>query len=118
MRLMSFSITTRQARDRTKSVTRRNGWLTARAGDVIQQVEKAMGLKKGEKIVRIHKIRVIGVRREWLRRMVDEPAYGRCEVILEGFPNFTPQEFVDLYCQANKCTPDSLVTRISFEYLD
>lgn len=118
MKLMSFSITTQQARDRVKNVTRRIGWLNLRAGAEIQQVEKAMGLKKGDKVVKIHKIRVTSVRREPLRRMVDEPTYGRCEIILEGFSELTPQEFVDLFCKANKCTPDSLVTRIAFEYLD
>lgn len=118
MKLMSFSITTDQARKRAKTVTRRNGWANARVGDILQQVEKAMGLKAGEKVVRIHKIKITSVCREPLRRMIDEPAYGRCEVILEGFPNLTPQEFVDLYCKANKCTPAKIVARIQFEYLD
>lgn len=86
--------------------------------DILQQVEKAMGLKAGEKVVRIHTIKITNVCREPLRRMVDEAWYGRHEVILEGFPLSTPQEFVDLYCRANKCKPDTIVTRIEFEYLD
>jgi hypothetical protein len=44
---MSFSLTTQQARDKTKDVTRRLGWWFLEPGDIVQQVEKARGLKKG-----------------------------------------------------------------------
>lgn len=56
-RNMSFSITTDQVRNREKNVTRRNGWWFLKSGDIVNAVEKTMGLKKGEKIKRICQIR-------------------------------------------------------------
>jgi len=50
VRNMSFAMTTKQVRNQTKTVTRRFGWWFLKAGDIVQPVEKAMGLKKGEKI--------------------------------------------------------------------
>ena len=58
-RNMSFSLTTGQIRNRTKTVTRRNGWWFLKSGDIVNVVEKAMGSKKGEKIKRICQIRII-----------------------------------------------------------
>ena len=46
---MSFMLTTNQIIDETKDVTRRNGWENLKPGDRLRAVEKAMGLKKGEK---------------------------------------------------------------------
>jgi hypothetical protein len=62
--------------------------------------------------------RFTDLRWEPLRRMIDDPEYGKQEVILEGFPEMTPQQFVDMYCQHNKCTPDKVVHRMAFEYID
>ena len=57
------------------------------------------------------------VSREPLRRMVDEPAYGRQECVREGFPQLTPEQFVAMFCASHKgCTPDTTVTRIEFRY--
>jgi len=39
------------------------------------------------------------------------------DCVLEGFPEMTPAEFVAMYCKANKCNPDKVVTRIEFIYL-
>lgn len=44
--------------------------------------------------------------------------YGRREVIREGFPDLTPAEFVAMYCRHNGCTPETVVTRLAFSYLD
>jgi len=49
-RNMSFMLTTAQYCARTKDVTRRLGWANLKPGDMFNGVEKAMGLKKGEKI--------------------------------------------------------------------
>lgn len=49
MRRMSFSMTTAQMYARNKDVTRRFGWWFLKPGDRVMTVEKAMGLKKGEK---------------------------------------------------------------------
>jgi hypothetical protein len=112
-RNMSFSMTTEQARNKTKTVTRRYGWANLKAGDVIQQVEKAMGLKKGEKPVKIHLIRAVEVTREPLTAIRDYP--NDCE--LEGFPDWTPDQFIDFLTSKSGKSPDELVTRIRFEYI-
>lgn len=117
-RNMSFMLTTEQYKNRTKTVTRRNGWLFAKAGDVYNGCEKCQGLRKGEKIVKLWQHRVINARREALRAMLDDLEYGRAECVKEGFPDWTPQQFVDMYCQHNGVTPDFVITRIEFEYME
>lgn len=116
-RLMSYSLTTAQYRAKMKRVTRRCGWWFLKGGEVLEAVEKAMGLKRGEKVVRLGPFRVVSARGETLRRMTDEPEYGAQEVILEGFPDMTPAEFVAMFCKHNKCTPDKIINRIEIEYL-
>ncbi len=49
---MSFRLTAEQMRARTKTVTRRLGWSSLKPGDIVQPVEKAQGLRKGEKVVK------------------------------------------------------------------
>jgi hypothetical protein len=87
MRNMSFIHTQEQFRNRTKTVTRRCGWLNLKPGELVRGVEKGQGLKKGEKIKPLGLIRVLDVRREPLRRMVDDTDYGFQEVAKEGFEN-------------------------------
>ena len=116
-RNMSFMLTVKQYRDRTKTVTRRNGWAFAKVGDIVNGCEKCQGLKKGEKIVHLGQHRWTNLRWEPLRRMIDDPEYGQREVILEGFPNMTPVEFVEMYCRHNGCSPEDRVHRMEFEYV-
>ena len=52
-RNMSFALTTNQVKKKEKTVTRRCGWWFLKPGDVVNAVEKSMGLKKGEKIARV-----------------------------------------------------------------
>lgn len=111
-RNMSFAMTTKQARAKTKDVTRRFGWWFLEGGDVIQQVEKAMGLKKGEEIKKIHLIRVVSTRAEPLNAITQE------DVIREGFPDWTPQDFIDFLVKCYKCPEDKLINRIEFEYIE
>jgi hypothetical protein len=61
---MSFALTTQQVREQTKDVTRRFGWWFLKPGDKVWAVEKAMGLKAGEKIKRIALIEIVSVRAE------------------------------------------------------
>ena len=68
MRNMSFSMTTEAVRRREKTVTRRLGWWNLQPGTILQAVEKAQGLKKGEHVKPICLIRVVSVTRECLRR--------------------------------------------------
>lgn len=121
-RNLSFALTTAQFLDGSKDVTRRNGWLFLKAGDILCAVEKSQGLGKGGKIKRLGMIRVVDVRREPLRRMTDDPDYGFDETRREGFPmphvKNLPSEFVSFFCASHKgVTPDSVITRIEFERL-
>lgn len=114
---MSFMLTKPQVLDRSKTVTRRLGWWHLIAEEVVRAVEKAMGLKKGEKVKSLAVIRVWGTRKEQLRRMTDDLAYGRAECILEGFPDLTPAEFVAMFCKSHRgCTPETYINRIEFTY--
>lgn len=115
---MSFALTANQYKAKTKTVTRRNGWKHIVIGRVYNGVNKVMGFKKGEKPVIFGRHIPTSSRWEPLRRLIDEPEYGRQEVIKEGFPDWTPEQFVEMYCTHNKCTPETLVNRIEFEYAD
>lgn len=110
-RNMSFQMTTRQYRERSKTVTRRLGWDKVRIGEVLNGVEKCQGLKKGEKQVKLGRHRVVGFRKEPLNAITAE------DVIKEGFPGMTPDEFVAMFCEHNRCPPWQTVNRIEFEYL-
>jgi len=110
-RNMSFAMTTSQVYRREKDVTRRFGWWFLKPGDVVNAVEKAMGLKPGEKIVRICQIRVIDARPEPLNAITKED----CK--REGFPEFEPSDFVGMLTSHYKCEPTKTVNRIEFEYL-
>ena len=110
---MSFALTEEQILNKTKFVTRRNGWDKLMPGDLIQPVRKCMGLKKGEKQVLLGSpIKVVAISSRKLHQI------SKADLILEGFPNMTPEEFIDMYCKANKCTRNKRVNRIQFVYTD
>jgi len=115
-RNMSFAMTTAQYRDGSKDVTRRWAWENAKPGDLIMGVEKAMGLKKGEKMVRLGPAEILSVRRERLDRMITDPAYGAEELRREGYPfGLTdPADFVERLIYKTKKKPSDLITRIEF----
>lgn len=111
MRNMSFSMTTEQIRDHSKTVTRRLGWLFLSRGDLVQPVEKAQGLKKGERVKKIGcPIRIVFVNRERLDVVT------RGDIWCEGFRYLSKPKFISMFCKANRCSPDTIVTRIVFEY--
>ncbi len=112
MRNMSFSMTTAQFHDRSKTVTRRFGWWFLKPGDVVMGVEKSQGLKKGETVVRLGRIRIVSVRKEPL------DAITCVELDLEGLPDTAPREFVALMAHRAKKVPAAPVNRIEYEYLD
>lgn len=118
MRNMSFALTTPQIRARTKSVTRRLGWMDLRPRTELQAIVKGQGLKKGEHPEKICVIRVKSVRREPLMAMLEGSTYGAVEVVKEGFPNMTPRQFVETFCDHHGVTYDKPITRIEFEYVD
>jgi len=128
MRRMSFSITTRQFRERIKTVTRRLGWARVKAGDRLMAIEKGMGLKLGERQVELGVIELVDVRCERL------DAIDQADVIAEGFPDLDPAGFVEMFLRANPRSPDpdapagvkraiattpaTMVTRIEYRYLE
>ena len=118
MKNISFALTTPQIVAQTKDVTRRLGWLTLREGQFVQPVKKCMGLKPGEKIEKIGgPLLAVDVRRERLGAMLLGAVYGLVECRREGFPEMTPEQFVEMFCRTHKgCTPDTVITRIEFTY--
>lgn len=113
MRNMSFMLTTDQVRRREKTVTRRIGWLFLKPGDLVQAVEKGMGLKKGETVTRLAVIRVESCRREPL----DSITADDCR--REGFPEMTPAEFVEMFRRSHgRIEPGEPINRIEFSYVD
>lgn len=113
---MSFALTTDQIIQRQKRVTRRgngNGptWTNLKPGEIFNGVKKAMGLKKGEKIERIAELICVDNRIEPLN------AITQSDVIAEGFPDWTPEQFVEFYCKHNGVDPTANVSRIEFDYL-
>ena len=112
-RLMAVSLTEHQVRARTKTVTRRAGWRMLHAGDQLTLCRKVMGRRHGEPLERIAAVEVVSVRRESLDAIT--PA----DVAAEGFPQWTPTEFVAFFCGTHRgCGPDTEVTRIEWRYLD
>lgn len=118
MRNISFFLTQQQIRDRTKTVTRRQGWAGAKPGERLQGVVKAQGLKPGEKIEKLAVIEVVSNRPEPLNKMERQPEYGKSECVKEGFPEMDGEEFVEMFCEHMKHQPDWPVNRIEFKYVD
>lgn len=112
MMRMSFGLTEAQFVDRTKDVTRRLGWRNARVGQRVRGVQKAMGLKKGEKSHELGVIEFTEVSRERLDAITED------EVRREGFPGKSRGWFIEMFCAAMGCRPDTEVTRIAFVHVD
>ena len=109
---ISFAMTIDQVKNKTKTVTRRQGWKKLRVGEVLQPVEKTMGIKKGESVKKIGGlIRVTRIDRQKLT-LIDQ-----ADVAREGFPDMKPYAFVKMYCRAYKINPAEYCNRIEFEYL-
>jgi hypothetical protein len=114
-RLMAVSLTEKQVRNRTKTVTRRTGWLDLKPGTRLTLCPKVMGRRHGdyvEPLERIVDVEVISVRRE---RLTDITL---ADVLAEGFPEMTRAQFIRFFCDSHKgCTADVMVTRIEWRYL-
>jgi hypothetical protein len=108
---ISFSLTTAQFLNGEKTVTRRLGWKYLKPGQILTAVEKSQGLKKGEKVKRLGTIEILSVRRERLSQI--DPS----DVIKEGFPSYSIDSFVAMFCRHMKCRPSTIVTRIEFKKL-
>jgi hypothetical protein len=112
-RLMSVAYTEQAVRDRTKTVTRREGWRFLKAGDRLTLCQKVQGRKKGAPLVRLAEVQVVRVNRERLYTITAS------EVAHEGFPGMDPVEFVRrFFVDAQGMRPRDPVTRIEWRYLD
>jgi len=108
---MSVALTTPQVIAREKTVTRRNGWLFAKPGDLLVLCRKVQGRKLGEPLDRLVVVEVVDVRRERLDAISPD------ECAREGLPDMAPDEFVDFFCASHKgVEPDSIVSRIEWRY--
>lgn len=110
MRNMSFAMTTAQFKARTKKVTRRFGWWFLKPGDLVCGVEKCMGLKKGEKVNRLSIIEIVSTRAEQLNMITHE------DVVLEGFPDWTPEQFIQMLVDHYHVSREQVVNRIEYRY--
>jgi hypothetical protein len=117
MRNMSFSKTTEQFKE-DKDITRRLGWKKLKPGERFMGIEKGQGLKKGEKVVRLGERVCVSNIMEPVNAIIRRPYRDnnpRSECEREGFPTLSPEEFVQMFCMMNKCTPDWLIQRIEFK---
>lgn len=112
MRSISFMLTKRQFLDRSKTVTRRLGWWDVKPGQRLRAVEKSMGLAKGQRQVGLGVIEIKSTRAEILNTI------DQSEVIREGFPDLTPEQFVEFFVRSAACAPDATVNRIEFTILE
>ena len=112
MRRMSFAMTTDQIRKGTKTVTRRFGWWFLKPGDVVLPVEKSRCVRNYDLRVLRGPLRVVSVRKEPLDSIPTD------DCAREGYPEFSPQDFVDMLCGHYRCMADKECNRIEFEYTD
>ena len=113
MKRISFALTTAQILGQTKTVTRRMAWAKLKPGDRLQPIYKGMGLPKGSKQRLLNgPIEIISVRKEPLNTITQD------DVISEGFPEWTPNDFIDFLCKKHKIPSCTIVNRIEFRYLD
>ena len=131
-RLMSVAMTTDAVIERRKTVTRRKGWWLdkngrrlLKPGDTLTLCRKVQGRKPGEPIERLAEVEVFSVRREPLCAVAGPMTYDERgnlifpELIAEGFPGMTPNEFMLRYfVDAQGIGVMDDVTRIEWRYLD
>jgi hypothetical protein len=112
-RLLSVSLTESAVVSRTKTVTRRKGWLFLKPGDRLTLCRKVMGRKPGEPLVRLAEVEVVSVDREPLHGI----AWHDGDTAREGLPLMTPVQFVRFFIAHMGGDPDQVVTRIEWRYL-
>lgn len=117
MRRMSFAATPKQMWAGLKTVTRRDPktWVNLQPGDRLLAVERAMGLKRGERQVPIGVIEIVSNRVERAIDLDDE------DVEREGFPGMTAEDFLaevwgELH--AGQVDPETKMRRIEFRHVE
>lgn len=117
---MSFGLTKEAVRRQEKIVTRRMGWGRLKPGDLFVPVEQVMGLKKGEKHVVLWPLcRCVRNRPQSLDLLLQPyfAEYAALEMIREGFPELSPEEFVAMFTRAMRCPAYEVLNRIEFGYV-
>jgi len=112
---MSVALTKQAVVERRKTVTRRLGWQYLKPGDTLTLCAKTRGRKPGEPLVRLAEVEVVDVRREPLWEITANPA----DVAREGFPDWSPHEFMAFFCHHMhvELWGDPMVIRIEWRYL-
>lgn len=117
---MSFNMTTQSIIERRKTVTRRLGWLNAKPGDRVLAVDR---LRTKEAKV-LGTIEFVDVRRERLDAITYSDVLAEC-VVMPDCTTHHPEVtwpciycFIARFCKAMECTPESIVTRIEFRYIE
>ena len=111
MRMISFARPTRKVIDRTKTVSRRLGWIPLKVGTRLRAVERYRGRRR-EDIRVLGTIEITRVTREPLNAITDE------EVAAEGFPEWDREEFIAYFMRSMGCCAAASVTRIEFRYVE
>jgi hypothetical protein len=78
-------------------------------GDVVQTIEKRSGPKEDKNAKPLGLMRIVSVRREPLSTITAE------DVAREGYPGWTPAQFVQMLTSVYRISPDTVLTRIEFE---
>lgn len=111
---ISFFYTTQQIIDETKTETTRRGWDRAKVGLILDTCRKCQGLKKGQHVEKLKKIRITKV--EPIEARPEN--YTQADVNAERFPELTPDSFFKEILQGKcKVKLGEPVKRITFEYI-
>lgn len=124
-RLMSVAMTADAVVERRKHVTRRKGWWEDKngrrllhVGDTLTLCRKVQGRKPGEPIERLAEVEIVEIRREPLRAVSRYSLETWPEVVAEGFPGMSGDEFMQrFFIDAQGIQPDDLITRIEWRYV-
>ncbi|WGI36196.1 hypothetical protein QDT91_29715 (plasmid) [Mycolicibacterium aubagnense] len=109
---MSVALTAQAVRDRVKTQTRRHGWHRLHPGDQLALCPKYRGVRRENREL-ITIVDVLSVRQEPLRAITPS------DVVAEGFPDWTPTEFIAFFCRTHRgVDPDTEITRIEWSYDD
>ena len=112
MRLISFALTEAQLLDGSKTVTRRqvgsprSVWHRIKPGDRLRAVDKAMGLKRGQKPRELGIIEVVSIRLERLDAITDD------DCAREGFPEMRAEFVVLLLAHEVRAEPAGRARRV------
>jgi hypothetical protein len=94
---MACSMTVDAVKAGTKTVTRRHAgtWAMLKPGDRLVLIERGMGLPKGAKQVVLAEVTIVS------NEIVDLDDIDQDDCAAEGFPDMTPEQFVDMWCESH-----------------